>query len=76
MTDTAGEFLRTEEFSVLTTVAPETIRYWRHIGTGPPWFKLGRRVLYRREVVEAWIAEQESKAQAQRDRRAERVSAS
>ena len=24
-----------------------TLRYWRHLGTGPHSFRLGRRVLYR-----------------------------
>jgi DNA-binding transcriptional MerR regulator len=37
-----------------TTV--DTLRYWRHVGIGPPSFKLGRRVLYRSEDVERWIA--------------------
>ena len=32
----------------------DTLRYWRHIGSGPPSFKLGRRVLYRSEDVEKW----------------------
>lgn len=36
-----------------------TLRYWRHNGTGPESFKLGRRVVYRRSAVDAWIAAQE-----------------
>ena len=32
-----------------------TRRYWRHQGTGPHSFRLGRRVLYRREDLHAWI---------------------
>lgn len=35
--------------------SPETVRYWRHIGKGPASFKLGRKVLYATEDVEAWI---------------------
>jgi excisionase family DNA binding protein len=36
--------------------APEgTLRYWRHRGEGPPSFRIGRRVVYRRSDVEAWI---------------------
>ncbi|WP_161792003.1 helix-turn-helix domain-containing protein, partial [Psychroserpens jangbogonensis] len=43
--------------------APEsTVRYWRHIGTGPPSAKVGRRVLYRREAVLAWLLVQEEVA--------------
>ena len=32
-----------------------TLRYWRHLGTGPPSFRVGRRVLYRRDDLNAWI---------------------
>ena len=35
-----------------------TLRYWRHLGTGPPSFRLGRRVLYRRDDLHDWIAQQ------------------
>lgn len=35
-----------------------TLRYWRHCGTGPKSFKLGRRVMYRKEDVDAWIEAQ------------------
>ena len=38
---------------------PATLRYWRHIGEGPPSFRLGpRRVMYRERDVEQWIDEQ------------------
>ncbi len=37
-----------------------TLRYYRFQGIGPASFKLGgRRVVYRRSAVEAWIAQQE-----------------
>jgi predicted DNA-binding transcriptional regulator AlpA len=32
------------------------LRYWRHIGQGPKGTKFGRRVLYRRSDVDAWVA--------------------
>lgn len=35
-----------------------TLRHWRVQGVGPKWFKLGRRVAYRRSDVDAWLAEQ------------------
>lgn len=37
-----------------------TLRYWRMSGTGPASFKLGRKVVYRREELVRWIAEQEA----------------
>ena len=35
-----------------------TLRYWRHLGTGPRSFRLGRRVLYRYDDVQTWVEEQ------------------
>jgi hypothetical protein len=40
-----------------------TLRYWRHLGIGPAGFRLGRRVMYRREDVDRWICERQ-RAQA------------
>jgi predicted DNA-binding transcriptional regulator AlpA len=34
-----------------------TLRFWRHKGTGPKSFKVGRRVVYRETDVNAWLAE-------------------
>lgn len=52
------ENLTTEEVGAMVRTPAETVRYWRHIGKGPRSFKVGRRVLYRREDVESWIEEQ------------------
>ena len=35
-----------------------TLRYWRHLGAGPDSFRLGRRVVYRREDIDRWITAQ------------------
>lgn len=56
------EYLTTSEVADLFRASPETVRYWRHIGTGPKSFKLGRRVLYAREDVEAYAREAREKA--------------
>lgn len=53
-------YLTTVEVATICRTAPETVRYWRHIGKGPASFKLGRRVLYAADDVEAWL-------QAERD---------
>lgn len=52
------EILNTPEVAVLTRTPAETLRYWRHIGKGPRSFKVGRRVLYKREDVQAWFDRQ------------------
>jgi excisionase family DNA binding protein len=52
--DEAATFLRTPV---------GTLRYWRHRGVGPAGFRLGRRVMYRREDLNRWVSErQESDA--------------
>jgi predicted DNA-binding transcriptional regulator AlpA len=35
-----------------------TLRWWRHLGTGPRSFKIGRDVRYRRSDVHDWIDQQ------------------
>lgn len=47
--------MTTSEVSALVRRSPETLRYWRHRNEGPPSFRLGRRVMYRRGDVSAWI---------------------
>ncbi len=52
-----NRFLTTEEVAELCRTSPATLRYWRYVGKGPESFRLGRRVLYKIEIVEAWLAE-------------------
>lgn len=51
----ADRYLTTEELAELTRTSPETVRWWRYMGKGPESFKVGRRVLYDRTVVEKWL---------------------
>lgn len=51
------EYLTTIEVADKLRTSPETVRYWRHIGTGPTSFKVGRKVLYAVEDVERYIAD-------------------
>lgn len=46
------QLLTTDELAELYRTSPATVRYWRHIGYGPPGRKVGRRVLYDRVDVE------------------------
>jgi excisionase family DNA binding protein len=50
-----GKYLTTQEVADLLRTSPETVRFWRHVGKGPIGFKVGRRVLYAAEDVEAWV---------------------
>jgi excisionase family DNA binding protein len=49
------ELLTIREAAALLRAPVATLRYWRHRGTGPRSFRLGRRVLYRRDDLRAWI---------------------
>lgn len=50
-----SKYLTTLEVADLCRTSPETVRFWRHVGKGPQSFKVGRRVLYAAEDVEAWL---------------------
>lgn len=50
-----SELLRIQEVSELTGIPINTLRFWRANSTGPKAAKLGRRLVYRRTDVEAWI---------------------
>ncbi len=52
------ELLIITEAAELLRAPVATLRYWRHRGTGPRSFRLGRRVLYRRDDLQAWVEEQ------------------
>jgi prophage regulatory protein len=43
-----------------TGTKASTWRYWAAIGEGPASFKLGRRRVWKRSSVLAWLAEQEA----------------
>jgi predicted DNA-binding transcriptional regulator AlpA len=58
--------LKIPEVSAMTGVPEATLRFYRHQGTGPKSFKLGRRVMYREEDVTAWVQAQ-YEAGGQRD---------
>jgi excisionase family DNA binding protein len=49
------DLLTISEAAELLRAPVATLRYWRHLGTGPRSFRVGRRVLYRRVDLNAWI---------------------
>ena len=53
-----SELLTTSEVADQLRRSVETLRYWRARGTGPRSFRAGRGVLYKRQDVDAWLAEQ------------------
>jgi excisionase family DNA binding protein len=57
----------TEAAAVLRTPVA-TLRYWRHLGIGPAGFRLGRRVLYRRDDLDRWVEAQRTAQAVDRPR--------
>jgi hypothetical protein len=46
------------EVSEVLRTPVETLRYWRHRGEGPPFFRLGARVVCIEDELYAWIEAQ------------------
>jgi predicted DNA-binding transcriptional regulator AlpA len=56
--------LDTDQLAEILPVTADTLRFWRHMGKGPKYFKLGgKKVFYRQEDVDAWMAEQYENSQ-------------
>lgn len=55
------EYLIADEAAALARVPVKTLYVWRHNGTGPRARRVGKRLLYRRDELIAWI---EAKADA------------
>jgi hypothetical protein len=60
------DYLTTDEIAERYRTTAGTVRYWRHIGYGPEGVKLGTRVLYPRENVEAFDKELRGRTAATR----------
>ncbi len=57
-TGTNTQLLTLPEAAAKLRAPVATLRYWRHLGTGPHSFRLGRRVMYRQADIDRWVAEQ------------------
>ena len=49
------ELLTIAEVADVVRFPLATLRYWRHLGTGPRSFRLGRRIVYRASDLRTWI---------------------
>jgi excisionase family DNA binding protein len=49
------DYLTTKEVADLLRTPLETVHYWHRVGKGPRSFKVGRRRLFARSDVEAFI---------------------
>lgn len=46
------------DVSTFLGVPVATLYQWRHLGTGPKAYRLGKHLRYRQSDVEAWLADQ------------------
>lgn len=49
------EYLTNAEAARLAGLAPGTLEAWRRRAGGPPFIRLGRRVIYKRSDVVEWL---------------------
>ena len=66
MSDTArrlADFLPRREAAAELDVCERTLDRWERLGEGPPVTKVGRRVLYRRSSLLAWLRGRERRVQ-------------
>jgi len=55
------QLLTTDQAAEILNVPPGTMRWWRYQQTGPKAFRLGgRKVMYKRSDVMAWLERQYS----------------
>jgi excisionase family DNA binding protein len=60
------ELLTMKEVADVVRVPVATLRYWRHLGSGPRSFRVGRSVRYWRTEVLRWLEQQSNDPQASR----------
>lgn len=65
-TNPNDELLTMKEVAALVRVPLATLRYWRHLGTGPRGFRVGRSVRYWRTEVHDWLQRQSDRPQLPR----------
>jgi hypothetical protein len=52
----AIKHLRQINLATRWSLSPRTLERWRWLGEGPPFIKIGGRVVYRQEDIEAYEA--------------------
>lgn len=51
----AQQLLTNDEAAAYLRAAPATVNYWRATGQGPRYSKLGRRIVYTRSDLDAFV---------------------
>jgi prophage regulatory protein len=54
-----SQYYSAEQLEQLTGTPASTWRYWAHLGTGPTSIKIGRRRVWKRSSILAWLEAKE-----------------
>jgi predicted DNA-binding transcriptional regulator AlpA len=54
------DYMSSDDLEELTGIKASTWRYWASIGEGPASLKLGRRRVWKRATIMAWLEAQEA----------------
>jgi excisionase family DNA binding protein len=55
-------WLTIEEVAERIRVRPRTLYSWRSAGTGPPGYRVGKRILWKLDEVDAWMSREAAQA--------------
>lgn len=57
------DFMTTAEYAAVIRAPESTVRYWRYVGKGPRGRRVGKRVLYERGEILAYLKSLEDSPQ-------------
>ena len=57
-----SEYLTEDQAAHELGICTKTLKRWHALGSGPAVTRLGRRILYRRSTLAAWLASRERPA--------------
>ena len=58
--DVLGDWLSREDLAEQLGVTPKTLAKWANQRKGPTFAKVGRKVFYRKDSVQAWLRKNEA----------------
>lgn len=54
-----ADWITRDDLATQLGVSPQTVKRWAMRREGPPWMKVGRKVLYNRDSVKEWLRSRE-----------------
>lgn len=60
------EYFDEDQLAREIDLSKRTLKRWRVERVGPPWTRVGRRVVYRKEAVREWLRQREQRPARER----------